>query len=43
MDGDAPPKGSLLKIGSGDIVLMGLKVYSGWGSREMGSWGVSGS
>jgi len=43
VDGDTPPKGSSLKMGSSDTVLMGLKVYSVWGSWEMGSWEASGS
>jgi len=46
MDGDAPPKGSLLNTGSvtssNDTVLVGLKVCMSWGSWEIGGWEVSG-
>ena len=47
MDRDATPKGSLLNTisvtGSNDIVLVGLKFYTGWGSWEIGGWEASGS
>ena len=45
MDGDVPPKGSLLNTGSvtgsNGIVLVGLKFCMGWGSWKTRGWEAS--